>query len=159
MMWEIKTLGFHVTETSIPLTRNGLLGQDTSTRKMVHVVETSDEENNVTNNIISYFDEINLWGGRAFRISNASIPTRFVLTESYYQRNYSSRPGVTIDSNGTYYNTTRFLTGLAFSANSYYLSDYIFQFGKTENIPYGEAFKFTFGPEINDFYTRLYGGV
>ena len=127
--------------------------------KMVDVVETSDEENNVTNNIISYFDEINLWGGRAFRISNASIPTRFVLTESYYQRNYSSRPGVTIDSNRTYYNTTRFLTGLAFSANSYYLSDYIFQFGKTENIPYGEAFKFTFGPEINDFYTRLYGGI
>jgi hypothetical protein len=127
--------------------------------KWINEVQTNNEENNITNNEISYFNEMNLWGGRAFRISNASIPSRIVLTESYYQRAYSSRPRITIDSNRAYYNTTRFLTGFAFSANSYYLSDYIFQFGKTENIPYGEAFKFTLGPEINDFYTRFYGGI
>ena len=127
--------------------------------KMVNQIQPSSEENNVTINQISYFNQMNLWGGRAFRLNNASIPSRFVLTESYYQRAYTSRPGITIDSNKIYYNTTRFLTGLAFSANSYYLSDYIFQFGKTENVPYGEAFKLTVGPEINDFYTRIYGGI
>jgi hypothetical protein len=58
-----------------------------------------------------------------------------------------------------YFNTTRFLTGLAFSANNYYLTDYILHFGKPENIPYGKAFKITLGPEITDFYTRLYGGI
>jgi hypothetical protein len=128
--------------------------------KMVDVVQTTSEENILTDNEISYFDEMNLWGGRAFRITNASIPSRFLLIGSYYQRAYFSRPGtITIDSNKAYYNTTRFLAGFSFLANSYYLSDYIFQFGKTENIPYGEAFKLILGPEITEFYTRLYGGI
>ena len=127
--------------------------------KMVDQISTSSEENNVIMNQISYYNDMSLWGGRAFRLNNAPIPSRFVLTESYYQRAYTSRPVITIDSNKIYYNTTRFLTGLAFSANSYYLSDYIFHFGKIENIPYGEAFKLTLGPEITDFYSRLYGSI
>ncbi|MGA3012925.1 MAG: hypothetical protein ABSD71_02700 [Bacteroidales bacterium] len=127
--------------------------------KMVTQLKSPSEEINLVPTQISFFNEMTLWGGRAFRIKDASIPTHIVLTESYYQRAFSSRPGITIDSNKIYYNTTRFLTGFAFSANGYYLSDYIFQFGKLENVPYGEAFKFTMGPEINDLYTRLYGGI
>lgn len=34
--------------------------------KMVDEIQTSSEENDVTNNEISYFNEMNLWGGRAF---------------------------------------------------------------------------------------------
>ena len=127
--------------------------------KMINPVQSINEDINEVPNQISFFDQMTLWGGRAFRLNNAPIPTHIVLTESYYQREFTSRPGITIDSNKLYYNTTRFLTGFSFSANSYYLSDYIFQFGKLENVPYGEAFKFTAGPEINDFYTRLYGGI
>jgi hypothetical protein len=106
----------------------------------------------------SYFNDMVLWGGRAFPIRNINIPTRFVIAESFFRRNFTSRPSVLIDSNRMYYNTIRILTGLAFSANNYYLTDYILHFGKPENIPYGRAFKITLGPEITDFYTRLYGG-
>jgi len=126
--------------------------------RLMEEQQTSLDENESPQEF-NYFNDKSLWGGRAFRISNSSIPMRFVITESYYQRAFSYRPAVTIDSNKAFYNTTRFLTGFAFSANSYYLSDYIFQFGKTENIPYGEAFKLTMGPEINDFYTRFYGCI
>jgi hypothetical protein len=107
----------------------------------------------------SYFSDVMLWGGRAFQIKNTVIPTRFLLTESVFRRSFSSRPPISIDSNRIYYNTTRILTGLAFSANNYYLTDYVLHFGKPENIPYGESFKVTLGPEISDFYTRLYTGV
>jgi hypothetical protein len=107
----------------------------------------------------SYFSDVSLWGGRAFQIRKTAIPTRFVITESVFRREFSSRPSISIDSNRLYYNTTRFLTGLALSANNYYLTDYILHFGKPENIPYGEAFKVTLGPEISDFYTRFYGGI
>ena len=107
----------------------------------------------------SYFSDMSFWGGRAIQIRNTAIPTRFVVTESFFRRSFSSRPWMSIDSNRLYYNTTRILTGLAFSANSYYLTDYILHFGKPENIPYGKAFKVTLGPEISNFYTRFYGGV
>jgi hypothetical protein len=108
---------------------------------------------------ISYYDDVSLWGGRSFHVKNRSIPTRFVINESISNRTFSSRPPVSIDSNRAYYNTTRFLTGFSFSGNNYYLSDYIFYFGKTENVPYGQVLNLTLGPEINDFYTRLYTGV
>ena len=116
-------------------------------------------ENNLIRRDISFFNDMSLWGGRAFPIRNTSIPSRFVITESFFRRSFSSRPWVTIDSNRIYYNTTQILTGLAFSANNYYLTDYILHFGKPEIIPYGRAFKVTLGPEITNFYTRLYGSV
>ncbi|MGA2823257.1 MAG: hypothetical protein ABSE72_06985 [Bacteroidales bacterium] len=126
--------------------------------KMILERSTSKEENKITDEI-SYFNDMSLWGGRAFQIRNATIPTRFVITESFFRRSFSSRPRISIDSNRVYYNTTRILTGLAFSSNDYYLTDYILHFGKPENIPYGKAFKVTLGPEISDFYTRFYGGI
>jgi hypothetical protein len=126
--------------------------------KLIEDSQTRNDEAE-SNSGISYYNDRSLWLGRAFRIKNTSIPKRFAISESYYQRAYTSRPMVSIDSNKAYYNTTRFLTGVTFSANSYYLTDYILQFGKTENVPYGEAFKLIFGPEMNDFYTRFYGGI
>jgi hypothetical protein len=51
------------------------------------------------------------------------------------------------------------LTGFALSSNNYYLTDYILHFGKPELIPYGRVFKLTLGPEITNYYTRLYSSV
>jgi hypothetical protein len=108
---------------------------------------------------ISYYKDISLWGGHAFQIKSTTIPMRFVIAESLFRRSFTSRPDFSIDSNKIYYNTNRFLTGFAFSANNYYLSDYILHFGKPEIIPYGRLFKVTLGPEFTDYYTRLYGSV
>jgi hypothetical protein len=126
--------------------------------KMVVEQQGKEEENEIKPEI-SYFNDVSLWGGRAFQIRNTTIPSRFVISESFFRRSFSSRPGFSLDSNKIYYNTTRILTGLAFSANNYYLTDYILHFGKPEIIPYGRAFKVTLGPEITDYYTRFYGGV
>ena len=126
--------------------------------KMVVEKQSNEEEYEIKPEI-SYFNDISFWGGRAFQIRNTTIPSRFVISESFFRRSFSSRPWISIDSNKIYYNTTRILTGLAFSANNYYLTDYILHFGKPEIIPYGRAFKVTLGPEITNYYTRFYGGV
>jgi hypothetical protein len=123
------------------------------------VDELQTKEESEVSREISYSGDVILWGGRAFPIRNKTIPTRFVITESFFNRSFASRPGVSIDSNKAYYNTTRFLTGLSYSENNYYLTDYIFYFGKTENVPYGKVVQLTMGPEITEFYTRLYGNV
>lgn len=123
------------------------------------VIERQNNSDTEIPSDISYFNDYTAWGGRSFRIKKAIIPTHFVISEAFYSRLFSSRPQVFVDSNKAYYNTTRFLTGLAFSSNSSYLSDYILQFGKAENVPYGDNFQLTLGPEYNEFYTRYYGGI
>ena len=107
---------------------------------------------------LTYNHDFYFWGGRSFLLNKSKRNTRFVLMESYYQRLFTSRPAVTINTNLGYYNTTQLFTGIALSSNNYYLSDYVFQFGKTENIPHGSLFQLTLGPEFSQFYTRVYGG-
>jgi hypothetical protein len=107
---------------------------------------------------ISYYSSDNLWLGWAFGLKPRKEPTRLVLTGSAYNRNYSSRPYVSIDSNRSYYNNFQFFSGIAISRNNYYLINYVLDFGKIENIPYGYLFQITTGRDQNDFYSRIYAG-
>jgi hypothetical protein len=109
--------------------------------------------------VAAYNNDIYCWLGRSFLLNESVNKTRFVLMESYYRRDFTSRPLVTIDTNIGYYNVTQLFTGIALSRNKYYLTDYVRQFGKTENIPYGSLYQLTIGPEFSEFYTRLYGGA
>ena len=107
----------------------------------------------------TFNNDIYLWTGRSFLMKQTKKNTRFVVMESFFRRDFTSRPTVTINKNPGFYNTTQLFTGIALSTNNYYLSDYVFQFGKTENIPYGSLYQVTIGPELSDFYTRYYGGM
>jgi hypothetical protein len=106
--------------------------------------------------IISYNTTGGLWAGRAFLLKKSRQQIRLVIVESANIKHYSSRPAITPDSNKRYYDISRLLTGVAISNNRYYLTHYVTQFGKTENIPYGYLFQGTAGPEVNNFYTRLF---
>ncbi len=108
---------------------------------------------------LSWYNDYGLWAGRSFLFNEKKSPWRFVLTQGFYFRNYTSRPLVTIDTNRGFYNSTRLLTGLAVSRNNYYLAHYFYEFGKAENIPHGYLIQCTFGPDIVDFYTRFYVGI
>ncbi len=107
---------------------------------------------------IAYYTDQNLWLGQAFLLKNRKVPTRFILSEAAYWRNFSSRPAVSVDSNSAYYNRIQTFAGFSFSRNNYYVSDYIFRFGLPENVPYGRLVQLLLGPEWNDFYSRVYAG-
>jgi len=109
--------------------------------------------------ITSYFQDGNLWIGRAFLLKTQGEPMRVIISEAAYNRHYFSRPFISADSNKRYYNYFQLLSGFSISKNNYYLTDYVFELGKKENIPYGELFQLTFGPEFTDFYTRFYSGI
>jgi hypothetical protein len=109
--------------------------------------------------IISYYKTGYLWAGRAFLLKNSIQKIRLVILESAYVQYFASRPGITPDSNKRYYDISRLLTGVAISNNRYYLTHYVTEFGKTENIPYGYLLQGTTGPEFNNFYTRLFSGI
>jgi hypothetical protein len=107
----------------------------------------------------SYLHDLGLWAGHAVPLKHARIPSRIVIMESFFRRTFTARPPVTINDHKSYYDITRLLTGIGWSGNSTYLSDYMVQLGKTENIAYGHFIKFTAGPEITTFYTRLYSSI
>ncbi|MEI6173997.1 MAG: hypothetical protein WCR01_09605 [Bacteroidota bacterium] len=118
------------------------------------VTETSNEAT-----VVSFFNDESLWVGRAFLLKRQKETSRAIVSVGINRRDYGSRPVVTIDSNRSYYNRLQFLSSFSLSRNNYYLTDYILDFGKTENLPYGHLFQITVGTEQSDFYTRLYSGV
>ena len=109
--------------------------------------------------ITSYLYDAGLWIGRAFFIKNEGEPVRLIISEAAYNRRYYSRPFISVDSNKRYYNYLQLLSGFSISKNNYYLTDYVFELGKREHIPYGHLFQLTFGPEFSDYSTRFYSGI
>lgn len=75
------------------------------------------------------------------------------------KRSFLYRPYVSADSNRYYYNSTRLLGSLGISKNDYFTSNYVFYFGRTEDIPYGHKINLTYGYEWREFYNRSYLGL
>ncbi|MEI7725641.1 MAG: hypothetical protein WCK09_11090 [Bacteroidota bacterium] len=110
-------------------------------------------------NIKTYSNNEGLWIGLAFLLKGQKETSRAVISGAVYRKYYTSRPFITIDSNRNYYNNLQTLATLSVSRNNYYMTDYVLDFGKTENLSYGHLFQFTIGMDQCDFYTRLYSGV
>ena len=121
--------------------------------------ETFVSEYNGHPGITSYFFNEGLWLGRAYLLKGRKETSRAVLSAALYRKHYTSRPIVTIDSNVAFYNQLQVLTEFSISRNNYYLTDYVMDFGKTENLPYGHLLQLTIGADQGDFYTRLYTGI
>lgn len=114
---------------------------------------------NDSSKITSYSNSEGLWLGLKFLMKGQKKRARAVIAAAVYRKYYTSRPVVTIDSNKSYYNDLQVLGTISVSKNNYYLTDYVLEFGKTENLPYGHLFQLTTGADQCDFYTRLYSGV
>ncbi len=109
--------------------------------------------------IATRYESESFWLGRAFLMKGQKQISRFVLAAAVYRREYSYRPEITYDTSRIFTNNLQFIGSLSFSQNNYYVTDYLFEFGKTENLPFGKLFQINFGPEYNEFYTRLYAGI
>ena len=121
--------------------------------------ETYIHKANETTNIKSTFNTQGIWLGRAFLLNGQKKASRAVVAVAFYRNQYTKRPPVTIDSIGTYNDGMQFLTTFSFSRNNYYLTDYVLNFGKIENLPYGHLFQLTIGVDHKNSYSRLYSGI
>ncbi len=77
-----------------------------------------------------------------------------ILRKSYYKR-----PVVNVDTNQQYMNSTKFLGSVSLSKQDYYIGNYIFGYGRTEDIPYGYLVSLTGGYELGELYNRPYFGI
>lgn len=102
------------------------------------------------------------WAGRAFYLRSRRNATKnrlnFVVSTRLYWNQYIDRPEVDEHNFYLFQNRLGWLSSLAISSQSYFRSNLIRDFGRTEDIPQGLLFSLTGGMERNEFNTRLYAG-
>jgi hypothetical protein len=98
------------------------------------------------------------WLGRSFLLDPLPV-RRIILSARYTNNNVLERPPINADSYHSLQNYRLYLGSLAFSQQTYYHSNLIYNYGRTEDIPTGGLVKVTLGREINEFKNRLYAGT
>lgn len=73
-------------------------------------------------------------------------------------KHYLKKPFVTPEYTRYYRNSTLLLGSISISQNNFYKSNYFFEFGRTEDVPFGFRLNLTAGFEAGKHYNRLYSG-
>jgi len=122
--------------------------------------------NNIWHPDSGYFEEkiktnyLDLWLGRSFLL-NRENPERlnFIVTSGLMKETFHDRPVVGENSFYAFHNKTTWLNSIALARQSFYKSNLIYSFGRTEDIPTGYLLNLTFGPEFGEFNNRFYSSV
>ena len=109
------------------------------------------------------YDHQDIWLGRSISFYSKDIRkfkrSKAIVSARMIRKQFNKRPYTDVDSNIAYHNTTMFLGSVAFSERKYYRSNLIFNFGRTEDIPYGYLLAFTAGHELLEYSERVYTGI
>jgi hypothetical protein len=107
-----------------------------------------------------FFD---LWAARAIQLKKENITNpgglNLIIATRVLLENFSQRPETDRYSYYRYHDKTLWLNSIALSKQSYFKSNLIYSFGRTEDIPEGLLANFTFGPEFNEFSNRFYTSI
>jgi len=115
----------------------------------------------ILNEIPLDFNYGNIWFGHSFPVKSGNLfaRRRFYLAGRIGSRKFFRRPPVAIDLNKFFHNHTMYLLGLSLSQIQYYKSNLIYNFGRTEDIPYGFMSQINIGYEKREFTHRRYLGL
>ncbi|MFC7670227.1 hypothetical protein ACFQT0_24820 [Hymenobacter humi] len=105
------------------------------------------------------------WVGRALRLRSYDLgyenPGRVIVSARVYHTDYSTIPRpdpVTGPPAPDYRDGTLLLGTVGYSVRRYYKDQYLFGFGRTEDVPTGTLVSFTAGYEMNSLVPRRYLG-
>lgn len=105
------------------------------------------------------YNSYDTWAGRSFSLGEDGLKNRHMLTFSArLKREYFLvRPSISRTSYYDFQNKTILLGSVTYSRHNYFESNFIYNFGRTEDIPVGSGIEFTVGHEINEYANRKYG--
>ncbi|MFC1734231.1 hypothetical protein ACFL6I_28345, partial [candidate division KSB1 bacterium] len=148
-----------VNRSYIPFVVNWGMGLSISEYKRNITVATS--ENNSGLFELKY-DQVDFWLGRQFPLfekrNKNEFPFWIIPSFRIIKTNYQKRPTVT-NSNSDYINKTDILFSIGISKQQYYRENYFYEYGKTEDLPYGLKVKFTGGYSFKEVNERTYLGL
>lgn len=114
----------------------------------------------IINEVPLDFNYGNIWFGRSYKVKSKK---RFARRKLYLagrisSRKFFERPDVGPKLNQFFHDNTLFLASLSLSQIQYYKSNLIYNFGRTEDIPYGFLTQLTVGYEDREYSHRNYLG-
>ncbi len=108
------------------------------------------------------FNQKDIWIGKQFPLNwlktRNNYPVWFVPAIRLINTHYTDRPEIP-DSSFSMKNKTDIMGSIAFSRQEYYRVNYLNEFGKTEDFPYGFLLKLTGGYSIGELSDRTYAGI
>ena len=132
----------------------GLTARHTNTSRYIWFSDSAVIKEKINSN---YYD---FWIGRAFPIrQNGSLNikrTNLVLSSRIYREKYFERPTVEEKLLYEFHNKTVWLNSIALSSQSFYRSNLIYSYGRTEDIPIGWKANLILGKEFDEFGNRSY---
>lgn len=97
------------------------------------------------------------WLGKAHKLKSYNLGfenrARIITAGRIISTDYLNSP------NTDYQKNTLYIAGIGYSFRKYYRSQYLFGFGRTEDIPAGNLFSLSAGYEDGQFYNRRYLGA
>ena len=105
---------------------------------------------------------MNAWVGRSFLMEKNQLNNQqknFTVSLGVQKMNFIDKPE---NSEAHYYkfqNRTTYLTSLTYSQQAFYKANLIYNFGRTEDIPYGYMMSIVGGKEVNEMGNRPYLGA
>jgi len=104
------------------------------------------------------FDYASGWIGRSYKLKSKKklAKTQLFSTIGYSSLNFFERPRVKEDLNKFFHNKSLYLASLTLNQTQYFKSNLIYNFGRTEDIPYGYLMQITAGFEDREFSYRRY---
>jgi len=110
-----------------------------------------------TNHTIIKYNHLNMWIGRSFRIDNNSLYKQYkniTISLGAQQMYFIDRPEHSEEHYYRFQNRTTYLASLTYTQQSFYKANLIYNFGKTEDIPYGYKLSIVGGKEVNEMYNQ-----
>jgi hypothetical protein len=87
------------------------------------------------------------WIGYNMGVTNTTnARERHFLSLRYFNQNFERKPSQPAEATNTVYNNQQFVLGaITFYEQNFYKTQYVYGFGRTEDIPYGKTLSFTGG--------------
>ena len=104
------------------------------------------------------FNYASVWFGKSYKLRSKKklAKTQLFSTLGYSSINFFERPDVDADKNKFFHNNRLYLASLTLNQTQYFKSNLIYNFGRTEDIPYGYLMQLTAGLEDREFSYRKY---
>ena len=108
------------------------------------------------------YNQADVWLGRSYLLDRDNFSkqhTNVTASVGAQHIHFIDRPEMAAEKYYRFQNRTTYLASLTYSRQSFYKANLIYNFGQTEDIPYGYLLTLTGGKEVNELYNRPYVGA
>jgi hypothetical protein len=117
---------------------------------------------NIKNDTVK-FNYLDFWLGRAFQLPSFSNKilkkSQIIVSGRFLRKEFCERPPTDFQTNKKYHRRSLHILSVALSKRNYYKSNLIYEYGRTEDIPYGYLLELIGAYELNEFSNRHYSGI